>query len=109
MLAELKLGRTVRHSDQVASLSSNLQAVHMKKGRWSREEDAKLEQCMRDCPKDENRNTWDEIAQIAGLERCGKSCRLRWTNYLRPDIKRGKFSEEEEEQIIYLHSLFGNR
>ncbi|XP_031282777.1 transcription factor MYB4-like isoform X2 [Pistacia vera] len=41
--------------------------------------------------------------------RCGKSCRLRWTNYLRPDIKRGNFSKEEEETIIKLHHVLGNR
>lgn len=45
----------------------------------------------------------------AGLQRCGKSCRLRWTNYLRPDIKRGRFSFEEEETIIQLHSILGNK
>ncbi|KAH7532946.1 hypothetical protein FEM48_Zijuj04G0077400 [Ziziphus jujuba var. spinosa] len=44
-----------------------------------------------------------------GLQRCGKSCRLRWTNYLRPDIKRGRFSFEEEETIIQLHSILGNK
>ncbi|KAF3431495.1 hypothetical protein FNV43_RR26226 [Rhamnella rubrinervis] len=41
--------------------------------------------------------------------RCGKSCRLRWTNYLRPDIKRGKFSLREEQTIIQLHAFLGNR
>lgn len=46
---------------------------------------------------------------FAGLERCGKSCRLRWTNYLRPDIKRGKFSVQEEQTIIQLHAFLGNR
>lgn len=46
---------------------------------------------------------------FAGLNRCGKSCRLRWTNYLRPDIKRGKFSEEEEQTILHLHSILGNK
>lgn len=44
-----------------------------------------------------------------GLLRCGKSCRLRWINYLRPDIKRGNFSNEEEEAIISLHQILGNR
>ncbi|KAF0890909.1 hypothetical protein E2562_005037 [Oryza meyeriana var. granulata] len=46
---------------------------------------------------------------VAGLLRCGKSCRLRWINYLRPDIKRGNFSKEEEDTIIQLHELLGNR
>lgn len=44
-----------------------------------------------------------------GLKRCGKSCRLRWLNYLRPDIKRGNISADEEELIIKLHKLLGNR
>lgn len=44
-----------------------------------------------------------------GLLRCGKSCRLRWINYLRPDLKRGGFTETEENQIIQLHSRLGNR
>lgn len=44
-----------------------------------------------------------------GLQRCGKSCRLRWLNYLRPDIKRGIFAQDEEDLIIKLHALLGNR
>ena len=46
---------------------------------------------------------------MTGLQRCGKSCRLRWMNYLRPDLKRGNFTEEEDELIIKLHSLLGNK
>ncbi|XBI32063.1 hypothetical protein VPH35_055562 [Triticum aestivum] len=45
----------------------------------------------------------------AGLNRCGKSCRLRWLNYLRPGIKRGNISDDEEELIVRLHRLLGNR
>lgn len=45
----------------------------------------------------------------AGLQRCGKSCRLRWINYLRPDLKRGMFSQEEEDLIVSLHEALGNR
>ncbi|WJZ97715.1 hypothetical protein VitviT2T_016296 [Vitis vinifera] len=52
---------------------------------------------------------WRDLPQRAGLKRCGKSCRLRWLNYLRPDIKRGNISSEEEELIIRLHKLLGNR
>ncbi|KAH7523873.1 hypothetical protein FEM48_Zijuj06G0058200 [Ziziphus jujuba var. spinosa] len=47
--------------------------------------------------------------KMQGLKRCGKSCRLRWLNYLRPDIKRGNISHDEEELIIRLHKLLGNR
>nr|WKK30364.1 MYB55 [Iris laevigata] len=48
-------------------------------------------------------------AAEAGLQRCGKSCRLRWINYLRPDLKRGTFSMQEENMIIELHAVLGNR
>lgn len=44
-----------------------------------------------------------------GLMRCGKSCRLRWINYLRPDVKRGNFTPEEEETITRLHKALGNK
>jgi len=46
---------------------------------------------------------------VAGLARCGKSCRLRWLNYLRPNLKHGNYTREEEEIIIRLHQQFGNR
>ncbi|KAK6941313.1 SANT/Myb domain [Dillenia turbinata] len=52
---------------------------------------------------------WRNLPKKAGLKRCGKSCRLRWLNYLRPDIKRGNISGDEEELIVRLHKLLGNR
>jgi hypothetical protein len=44
-----------------------------------------------------------------GLSRCGKSCRLRWVNYLQPGVKRGNFTKEEEGLIIKLHEEAGNK
>ncbi|KAL5783515.1 hypothetical protein ACOSP7_008544 [Xanthoceras sorbifolium] len=52
---------------------------------------------------------WRRLPKAAGLERCGKSCRLRWLNYLRPDIKRGNLTQDEEDLIVRLHRLLGNR
>ncbi|KAL9270594.1 Transcription factor MYB93-like protein [Drosera capensis] len=77
----------------------------LKKGPWTPEEDKKLV----DYIKEKGHGSWRALPKLAGLHRCGKSCRLRWTNYLRPDIKRGKFTEEEEELIINLHSVLGNK
>ncbi|XP_075504108.1 transcription factor MYB102-like [Primulina tabacum] len=77
----------------------------MKKGPWSQEEDQKL----LDYIQKYGYGNWRTLPTNAGLQRCGKSCRLRWTNYLRPDIKRGRFSFEEEETIIRLHSILGNK
>ncbi|PON48297.1 MYB transcription factor [Parasponia andersonii] len=77
----------------------------LKKGPWTPEEDKKLV----DYITAHGHGSWRSLPKLAGLNRCGKSCRLRWTNYLRPDIKRGKFSEEEERIIIHLHSVLGNK
>ncbi|KAK6164460.1 hypothetical protein DH2020_001324 [Rehmannia glutinosa] len=77
----------------------------LKKGPWTEEEDLILINYI-------NHNghpNWRALPKRAGLLRCGKSCRLRWMNYLRPDIKRGNFTKEEEETIIKLHQELGNR
>ncbi|KAJ0856858.1 putative transcription factor MYB-HB-like family [Helianthus annuus] len=52
---------------------------------------------------------WSQMPRFAGLARSGKSCRLRWMNYLKPNVKKGSFSEEEEEIILQSHSVLGNR
>ncbi|CAA0816569.1 myb domain protein 55 [Striga hermonthica] len=77
----------------------------LKKGLWSPEEDEKL---IKHITK-YGHGCWSSVPKLAGLQRCGKSCRLRWINYLRPDLKRGAFSEDEENSIIELHALLGNR
>ncbi|PSS13461.1 Transcription repressor like [Actinidia chinensis var. chinensis] len=75
------------------------------KGAWSKQEDQKLIEYVRR----HGVGSWRTLPQAAGLLRCGKSCRLRWNNYLRPNLKRGKFDEDEEDLIIKLHALLGNR
>ncbi|QHN97678.1 Transcription factor [Arachis hypogaea] len=77
----------------------------LRKGLWSPEEDEKLLRYM----LTNGQGCWTDIARNAGLQRCGKSCRLRWINYLRPDLKRGAFSPQEEDLIVHLHSILGNR
>ncbi|KAF3452538.1 hypothetical protein FNV43_RR02971 [Rhamnella rubrinervis] len=84
---------------------SNNSNNKLRKGLWSPEEDDKLMSYM----LNNGQGCWSDVARNAGLQRCGKSCRLRWINYLRPDLKRGAFSPQEEELIIHLHSLLGNR
>ncbi|KAK9189125.1 hypothetical protein WN944_020531 [Citrus x changshan-huyou] len=79
--------------------------VGLKKGPWTPEEDQKLLAFI----EQHGHGSWRALPAKAGLQRCGKSCRLRWINYLRPDIKRGKFSLQEEQTIIQLHALLGNR
>ena len=52
---------------------------------------------------------WNAVQKHLGLSRCGKSCRLRWANHLRPNLKKGAFSQDEERLIIKLHSQMGNK
>ncbi|GMJ01255.1 hypothetical protein HRI_003794700 [Hibiscus trionum] len=79
--------------------------VGLKKGPWSAEEDQKLINFI----LTNGQCCWRALPKLAGLLRCGKSCRLRWTNYLRPDLKRGLLSEDEEKMVIDLHAQLGNR
>ncbi|MFQ6636117.1 hypothetical protein Gotur_012493 [Gossypium turneri] len=79
--------------------------AHTNKGAWTKEEDDRLIAYIRA----HGEGCWRSLPKAAGLLRCGKSCRLRWINYLRPDLKRGNFTEEEDELIIKLHSLLGNK
>ncbi|KAL3634641.1 hypothetical protein CASFOL_021695 [Castilleja foliolosa] len=77
----------------------------LKKGKWSVEEDEKLVNYI----AANGEGSWRSLPKNAGLLRCGKSCRLRWINYLRADVKRGNFTTVEEETIVKLHKSLGNR
>ncbi|PKU61978.1 Transcription factor MYB86 [Dendrobium catenatum] len=77
----------------------------VKRGLWSPEEDEKLVRYI----NTHGHGCWSSVPKQAGLQRCGKSCRLRWINYLRPDLKRGSFTEHEERVIIDVHRILGNR
>uniref|UniRef100_A0A2N9HIH5 Uncharacterized protein n=1 Tax=Fagus sylvatica TaxID=28930 RepID=A0A2N9HIH5_FAGSY len=77
----------------------------VKRGLWSPEEDKKLINYI----STYGHGCWSSVPKLAGLQRCGKSCRLRWINYLRPDLKRGSFSSQEAALIIELHSILGNK
>ncbi|KAM3743820.1 hypothetical protein ACB098_06G004100 [Castanea mollissima] len=77
----------------------------LKKGAWSVEEDNKLRSYIQRF----GHWNWRELPKFAGLSRCGKSCRLRWLNYLQPDVKRGNYTEEEDVMIIKLHEELGNK
>ncbi|KAJ0693642.1 putative transcription factor MYB family [Helianthus annuus] len=79
--------------------------VGLKQGPWTADEDKKLINFI----LTNGQCCWRAVPKLAGLLRCGKSCRLRWTNYLRPDLKRGLLSEYEEKMVIDLHAQLGNR
>nr|URH24712.1 MYB108 [Vaccinium corymbosum] len=79
--------------------------MEMRRGPWTVEEDLMLMNYV----ANHGEGRWNSLARCAGLKRTGKSCRLRWLNYLRPDVRRGNISLEEQLLILELHSRWGNR
>lgn len=79
--------------------------VGLHRGPWTPREDTLLTKYI----QAHGEGHWRSLPKKAGLLRCGKSCRLRWMNYLRPDIKRGNITPDEDDLIIRLHALLGNR
>ncbi|KAK4356935.1 hypothetical protein RND71_022545 [Anisodus tanguticus] len=76
-----------------------------RKGPWTADEDRLLIEYV----KLHGEGRWNSVARLTGLRRNGKSCRLRWVNYLRPDLKRGQITPHEERIILELHARWGNR
>ncbi|KQK17149.1 hypothetical protein BRADI_1g32720v3 [Brachypodium distachyon] len=77
----------------------------LKKGPWTQAEDTVLLEHVRR----HGEGNWNAVRREAGLQRCGKSCRLRWANHLRPNLRKGPFSPDEERLILRLHGLIGNK
>lgn len=79
--------------------------IVLKKGPWTSAEDAILVEYV----KKHGEGNWNAVQKHSGLFRCGKSCRLRWANHLRPNLKKGAFTPEEEHLIVELHAKMGNK
>nr|AIC32298.1 anthocyanin-activating R2R3 MYB transcription factor [Erythranthe lewisii] len=89
-----------RKNDQVVVV------VGVRKGAWTKAEDNLLRKCIENYGEGRK---WHLVPLRAGLNRCRKSCRLRWLNYLSPSVKRGIFNDDEVDLIVRLHKLLGNR
>ncbi|XVE79054.1 hypothetical protein DITRI_Ditri14bG0027100 [Diplodiscus trichospermus] len=92
-------------AEEVSRRGNMRESSHLKKGPWTSTEDAILV----DYVKKHGEGNWNAVQKHSGLSRCGKSCRLRWANHLRPDLKKGVFTPEEERRIVELHSKLGNK
>ncbi|CAK9149317.1 unnamed protein product [Ilex paraguariensis] len=86
-------------------MSNSDEEFRLRRGPWTVEEDTLLIHYI-NC---NGEGRWNLLAKCAGLKRTGKSCRLRWLNYLKPDIKRGNLTPKEQLLILELHSKWGNR
>ncbi|XP_042469897.1 myb-related protein MYBAS1-like isoform X1 [Zingiber officinale] len=82
-----------------------MEAEAARKGPWTEEEDARLVFFVRLFGE----RRWDNVAKVSGLNRSGKSCRLRWVNYLHPGLKHGRLTPHEQHLVIQLHANWGNR
>ncbi|WVZ69535.1 hypothetical protein U9M48_018307 [Paspalum notatum var. saurae] len=80
-------------------------AVVVRKGPWTLEEDLILVSYI----SQHGEGSWDNLARAAGLSRNGKSCRLRWLNYLRPGVRRGSITAGEDTVIRELQARWGNK
>ncbi|KAE8729893.1 MYB108 protein [Hibiscus syriacus] len=80
-------------------------ADQLRRGPWTLEEDSLLIHYI----ARHGEGHWNLLAKRAGLRRTGKSCRLRWLNYLKPDVKRGNLTPHEQFLILELHCKWGNR
>ncbi|OEL28608.1 Transcription factor MYB108 [Dichanthelium oligosanthes] len=89
----------------VTSSKHEEEMMELRRGPWTLEEDNLLMNYIA-C---HGEGRWNLLARCSGLKRTGKSCRLRWLNYLKPDIKRGNLTPEEQLLILELHSKWGNR
>lgn len=92
-------------STKSASTSGESDSDQLRRGPWTLEEDTLLIHYIA-C---HGEGRWNLLAKRSGLKRTGKSCRLRWLNYLKPDVKRGNFTPQEQISILELHSKWGNR
>ncbi|CAH8270211.1 unnamed protein product [Arabidopsis lyrata] len=91
--------------DNGSDCRSRWEGHALKKGPWSSAED----DILIDYVNKHGEGNWNAVQRHTGLFRCGKSCRLRWANHLRPNLKKGAFSQEEEQLILELHAKMGNR
>ncbi|XP_026441350.1 transcription factor MYB113-like [Papaver somniferum] len=89
--------------ENTSSIPSSLKGL--RKGPWAEDEDLLLRKCI----EKHGAGKWGQVPLRAGLNRCRKSCRLRWLNHLQPDLKRGEFEADEVDLIARMHKLLGNR
>ncbi|XP_076937843.1 transcription factor MYB62-like [Bidens hawaiensis] len=95
----------MRASKKTTSSCNEQQLEDLRRGPWTLDEDNLLVHYIT-C---HGEGRWNSLAKASGLKRTGKSCRLRWLNYLKPDVKHGNLTPQEQILILELHSKWGNR
>ncbi|PIN21839.1 Transcription factor, Myb superfamily [Handroanthus impetiginosus] len=111
-LVEAKQGTSDHH--QTMNIAKNKMITKRKrivdkksdivKGQWTPEEDGLLMKLV----EKHGVRKWSTIAQMLP-GRIGKQCRERWHNHLKPNIKKDRWSEEEDRILIEAHRQLGNK
>lgn len=84
-------------------ITQSFRSTKMVKKSWSPNEDAQLLKLV------ERHGTLNWVMISEHLpSRSGKQCRERYHNHLRPNVKKGDWTDEEDRLIRELHSKFGN-
>ena len=83
-------------------------SVGMKRKRgnqWTGEEDNQLRKLV----DEHGDRKWSFIASKMNGRRNDKQCRGRWVNHLKPDIRRGEWTQAEDRILVEGHRMLGTR
>ena len=90
--------------DTPASTGGSQRAFKGSTQQWTLQEDNLLRKLV----DEHGHRKWSFIAgKMEG--RRGKQCRDRWLNHLKPDIRRGEWTAEEERILVEGHRMLGTR
>lgn len=64
---------------------------------WSKEDDVRLTEIMK---KYKNPRDWEPIAKEHGCGKSAKECHERWIRYLKPGVRKGQWSDQEDAIVI---------
>jgi len=86
---------------QQSVISSNGTKKHINRGRWTKEEDEKLRRLV-----EIHGERWDFIASHFA-DRADVQCQHRWSKVVNPELVKGPWTKEEDEQVMELVRKYG--
>ena len=64
---------------------------------WSKDDDSRLAEIMK---KYKNPRDWEPIAKEHGMGKSAKDCHERWIRYLKPGVRKGQWTDQEDAIVI---------